>query len=76
MADLMLQQLMARQHSFFEEESKGIHDYLDGLDIPRSDGGGEYSLLYRVKLLDNHYLKCLSEIENYYLRKNNDEVLR
>ncbi len=50
----------------YKDQIQDVHEYLG---IPNGDDVCKYTPYYRIKLLEKHYLKSLSEIENYYLRK-------
>jgi len=60
---------MSKNHNTYEAEVKKAHEHLDKKHIPQGDSAGSFTLLYRIKLLEQNYLMSLSEVENYYLRK-------
>lgn len=53
--------------NYYKEEVECVHMYLDNLNIPREDG---FSLVGRIKQLENRYLKQMSEVENHYLNES------
>jgi hypothetical protein len=60
----------AFRFNWHKHQMDDIHAYLDKQHIPRNanDGNEDYALLYRIKLLEQKYLKSLSEIETYYMK--------
>lgn len=47
-----------------------IHKYLDSRIIPRRDEcGEEYSVVGRIKQLENSFLQQMSAVEDFYLSK-------
>ncbi len=53
-----------------EEDLLCVHQYLDDLELPRVDkDGGEYSIVGRIKRLEERYMKQLSDLETMYLSK-------
>ena len=54
-----------------EEDLWCVHKYLDDLELPRVDKDGkEYSIVGRIKRLEERYLKEMSELETMYLSGN------
>ena len=54
-----------------EEDLWCVHKYLDDLELPRNDKDGkEYSIVGRIKRLEERYLKQMSELEAMYLSGN------
>ena len=50
-----------------EEDLWCVQKYLDDLELPRTDKDGkEYSIVGRIKKLEERYLKQMSEIETKY----------
>ena len=48
-----------------EEDLWCVHKYLDDLELPRADKDGkEYSIVGRIKRLEERYLKQISELED------------
>lgn len=60
---------MPKRFDQFEQQVIDTHKYLDQYVIPREDNGGIFTIKHRIELLQKKYLENLSEIENYYLRK-------
>ena len=51
-----------------KEDIECVHMYLDDKHIPRKDSEGrEYSIVGRIKRLEESFQKQLSELESYYL---------
>jgi len=49
-----------------EEDLWCVHKYLDDLELPRADKDGkEYSIVGRIKRLEERYLKQMSDLETY-----------
>lgn len=55
--------------NYYKEEVECAHMYLDNLNIPREDDKDVFSLVGRIKQLENRYLKQMSEVENHYLNE-------
>ena len=56
------------QIMLLKEDLECVHLYLDTLDMPRVDEKGEqYSIVGRIKQLQNSYLIEMSVIESQYL---------
>ena len=54
-----------------EEDLWCVHKYLDDLELPRTDKDNkEYSIVGRIKRLEERYLKQLSELETKCLSGN------
>lgn len=50
------------------EDLDCVHMYLDKLSIPRTDTKGEtYSIVGRIKRLEERYVREMSELESTYL---------
>ena len=59
---------MALRKNEFERQVNAVHEYLDKHAIPREDSVGSFTIIHRIKLLEQKYLKSLSEIESYYIQ--------
>lgn len=58
------------QIMLLEEDLWCVHQYLDNKKIPRKDSEGEtYSIVGRIKQLENRMIKECSDLETEYLRK-------
>ena len=54
-----------------EEDLWCVHKYLDDLELPRVDKDNqEYSIVGRIKRLEERYLKQMSDLETMYLSGN------
>lgn len=54
-----------------EEDLWCVHKYLDDLGLPRADKDGkEYSIVGRIKRLEERYLKQMSELETMHFSGN------
>ncbi len=54
-----------------EEDSWCVHKYLDDINIPRNNGDGkQYSIVGRIKILQENYLEQMSNLETMYLSKD------
>jgi hypothetical protein len=54
-----------------EEDLWCVHKYLDDLELPRVDKDSkEYSIVGRIKRLEERYLKQMSDLETMYLSGN------
>jgi hypothetical protein len=53
-----------------KEDLECVHLYLDDKEVPRQDDKGEtYSIVGRIKQLENRMIKESSDLETEYLRK-------
>lgn len=58
------------QIMLLKEDLECVHLYLDDKKIPRQDSTGEtYSIVGRIKQLENRMIKEASDLETEYLRK-------
>jgi hypothetical protein len=54
-----------------EEDLWCVHKYLDDLELPRVDKDNkEFSIVGRIKRLEERYLKQMSDLETMYLSGN------
>ena len=65
--------------SLLEEDLWCVHKYLDEKQIPRADDKGEvYSIVGRIKKMENGYLKQLGDLETHYMKlltyRENEEI--
>jgi hypothetical protein len=57
-----------------KEDIECVHMYLDTLQIPRADKAGEqYSIVGRIKRLQEIYVKEASDLESYYLSSKENQ---
>lgn len=56
-----------KDYNYYEEELACVHQYLDTLEVPRSDGANNYSTVGRIKQLEKIFYKRMSSVEDYYL---------
>ncbi len=61
-------EMLKNQVELLQEDIECVHMYLDDKDLPRKDfKGREYSIVGRIKRLEESFQKQLSELESYYL---------
>ncbi len=61
--------LIKSMEDYYKEEVECAHIYLDDLSISREDNRDVFSLVGRIKQLEKRYLKEMSELETFYLKK-------
>lgn len=63
-----MENIKDNQISLLKEDLECVHIYLDNLSISRTDSHGEtYSIIGRIKRLEERYLRQMSELESTYL---------
>jgi len=61
-------EMLKNQVELLQEDIECVHMYLDDKHIARKDSKGrEYSIVGRIKRLEESYQKQLPELESYYL---------
>ncbi len=61
-------EMLKNQVELLQEDIECVHMYLDDKDLPRKDFKGRgYSIVGRIKRLEESFQKQLSELESYYL---------
>jgi len=64
----MKEEMLKNQVELLQEEIDCVNMYLDDKHIPRKDSKGkEYSIIGRIKRLEESFQKQLSELESHYL---------
>ncbi len=64
----MKMEMLKNQVELLQEDIECVHMYLDDKHIPRKNSEGrEYSIIGRIKRLEESFQKQLSELESYYL---------
>lgn len=67
---------LENKRMLLEEDIWCVHKYLDDINIPRNDGDGkQYSIVGRIKMLQENYLKQMSDLETTYLNNDIREVI-
>jgi len=64
----MKEEMLKNQVELLQEEIECVNMYLDDKHISRKDSKGrQYSIVGRIKRLEEIFQKQLSELESYYL---------
>ena len=64
----MKEEMLKNQVELLQEDIECVHMYLDDKHTPRKDSKGiEYSIVGRIKRLEESFQKQLSELESHYL---------
>jgi hypothetical protein len=72
----MKTEMLKNKVELLQEDIECVHMYLDDKHIPRKDyKGEEYSIIGRIKRLEESFQKQLSELESYYLTFKQQEQL-
>ncbi len=64
----MKEAMLKNQVELLQEDIECVNMYLDDKNIPRKDSKGrQYSIIGRIKRLEESFQKQLSQLESYYL---------